>query len=860
MKLTIEQTKLANQIFADMENLDWAYITGDAGTGKTVLAQHIADVAAECGHVIKCSPIGKIADMIEANGRTLQSVFHMGGKTVLPEEVTYYPGFKGRTNVNVIAQRVAKDWGEQFKLQKGNVFIYIEECMAASAEELHTVKEVLQILRRDCHLNFFVLCVGHPIQQVRNFINPQHSRDKVVCYEYDTKAFMPPQYCNGMKDGTPIVVTKEPFFTSTDGWVGKEYRLHGNIRQAGDEAFSSILKDIVDSNLDIVDDLCDLLGNRIITVKEGELVPEVDTYLTPSVKVENYFNSLVLSPETEGVVTYLPYIDFDGLIKGYVSEYKNNKVKIDDDWHDVPAKYIHDFREAWNSMPVPINNRMIDHGKVLVRENSEFAKNGAMGTISGLTNRSVNVCLATSDSPYTVTYVQSKAVPMCNGEYIFKLQYLPIMSSVAITTGKIQGWTADSDVNIGICIDATNRNPRPHSFYVALSRATSLEQVYIIVSNATDDVDLSTVLTNYLQFDKDCYNFHHKIELTKPNQLTKTMTELNTTTETKETVTETTTPANFKVVNADEYFMSKMAGKTGTVLLWGNKESNAGVTFDDDDYEETIEETEEYAPEADINPSDYIIEDSEKYEPEADIDPSDYMTDDEKEETVEEVATSLEDELLELNETLTAELEEKDNAIAERNEAIANLKELCKQLQATVAQQEVKAEQQDKVIANQKEELTSMTKELANRDAKIAELEAKGLTPEKLGVLTQALSILTELGLAPQATAPITPTENPVIKEKVVDKETTATTPAAPDNTAVEDDNKSTVVTITIPKRTKVCLDTTVNGTYLRSFVLGLRKYNVELVTDATNADIVLTDSDLGTSEARKETLMKFGA
>jgi len=504
--LNTEQQTISNEIISNvLKGHQMHYLTGDAGTGKTYTALETIKYMQTLPEFkqftfIKCSPLSKLAK--EIGGSTMQSVFAMGGKHILLDNKAYLPNIGNRQVVSVCANTFKKRLAQK-NLQGRPLFVYIEEALVASSEELVAVKAILQSLQTP----FFILAVGHPLQELRESSVVKRSSD-VLWTQYETPSYLPARY-----DTNNTVHLEPSIFTPQPNWSVKKYMLEQNMRQ-GETTFGTLLTKCTKEN--VTDELVDLFieqdtldvaykANLKSYIVENQIANAV--YLTPSKLMQDKINAIL----SVGCTVFYPHIAF-GQCAGLAKDFSTDKVTmLDNVVHTVPPKLLSSFKDVWEQLTVPVTNFLKVGSPIIFRQvyqtNDLKIPNGTTGTVISITGTIVKVQLTDTDTLVDVTYTHCHT-PKYNGQYIYTVKVLPIMSQVAMTTSKVQGWTASPHQTVIVLVDGDNLNPKPHAYYVALSRATSIDSLKVVITTAKDEVDPIQVVNAMLNFQSTALAFH----------------------------------------------------------------------------------------------------------------------------------------------------------------------------------------------------------------------------------------------------------------------------------------------------------------------------------------------------------------
>jgi hypothetical protein len=428
----------------------------------------------------------------------MQSLFSIGGKHVLPESVTWLnKNVGGRIPVSVAASKF-KQYLTRNNLNNRFLFVYIEEALVASSESLVAVKSILQATKNP----FCIFAVGHPLQELRESTTVR-TNGKFSWTEYETPSYLPARY------STQNSVHLEPsIFTNQDNWKVNKYVLTQNMRQQGTQLgllLNKCTKETVTTEL-----LSLFKENKTITILANKDLNKYIlkqsalncVYLTPSKQMQDRINSVL----STGAVAYYPYITMKQY-KGYVKSFKDGLVTLlDNTTFTVPTEFLSSFTEVWSSLTVPAANYLKVSDKVIFRQvyryDNTSVSNGTKGVIIHIDKTNLTVRTENGDTvivKYTPCHIANNA---------YTLAVLPIMSQVSLTTSKVQGWTAAPEQTVIVVIDGDNEKPKPHAYYVGLSRARSIEKLKIIITTNQESINTAQVLDSILKFEDTAISFY----------------------------------------------------------------------------------------------------------------------------------------------------------------------------------------------------------------------------------------------------------------------------------------------------------------------------------------------------------------
>jgi ribonuclease HI len=481
------------------KGVDLIYLTGNAGTGKSFVMKEFLNQAEEVldkdWTILPCAPMGAAAQIagkaINKEGSTLQKVFRILNRAVLPSDCTYLEWMENRFPVGEVANEVGKGFQKQFgALSELNLLVYIEEIMAASAEDLHAVRLVLEYLRLYEGLTYCIVGVGHVMQELTDMRTPIILNGEEIGANFRSPAFKPARYQMSAEE----VVEVPGVFVNEEDWAVDMIALTENQRQSNSE-----------------------FGDLLNSWTEGKLI---GAELASMVKVVRYNGQVDYTDHIKnGRLVITTALSQERLINQMSHGTTKYSIKV-----GVPATYTNGVlvKELINSLPVPSEVRFSVGDKVLIRSNGPDYANGNKGIVLALGIDTIVVALSTN-TVVEIGYVASKEVPVHEGTPVFSLMYLPVQPMLGITTAKTQGLTIGDEYVISI--DAGAESVKPHAIYVALSRACDASQVTIEIANigkaihnavtkggdwneATTDAE---ILNKVLSYDSDALQFHNSI-------------------------------------------------------------------------------------------------------------------------------------------------------------------------------------------------------------------------------------------------------------------------------------------------------------------------------------------------------------
>ncbi len=414
--LNSEKLDLYQYIISTNKHL---FITGKAGTGKSVLLQHLRENTQK--NAIVCAPTGIAA--INVNGQTIHSLF--------------------RLPFNYLKKENLKADHNAFKVLRALDILIIDEISMVRADLLDAMDYLLRLAKKAPHIPF--------------------GGTQIVCF-------------GDMYQLPPVVNDEDIFEYSQDGYEGfyffhahvwketsLEVRELQEVFRQKDEAFKSILNKVraghVDEQL-----LCSLNTRKLPIEGRSGIVTLATTNLT---------------------VTNLNQAKLDSL---------------DDKQYTYKASVSGDFDKS--SFPTEEVLSLKVGAQIMMLKNDPERRwaNGTIGRIFSLSKDEVRVFidgqsyLVKPETWSKIKYTLNETTNKIEEEIISSFTQYPLRLAWAITIHKSQGQTYDK-----VCIDLGRGAFAHGQTYVALSRATSLEGLYLTRPIRASDIIVDPAIVEFMR-------------------------------------------------------------------------------------------------------------------------------------------------------------------------------------------------------------------------------------------------------------------------------------------------------------------------------------------------------------------------
>jgi ATP-dependent exoDNAse (exonuclease V) alpha subunit len=447
LKFTDEH-KLAERYFDERKNI---FITGQAGTGKTTLINYLLS---KRSNVLICATTG-VASLLYENGSTIHSALKIPINFPSKEELTkYYTSLRNKKS------KFNPKYTWIYNIEKIDT-ILIEEISMCSAYLLECIDIALKVLRNKHRPFGGVQFVG-----VGDFLQLEPV--------YDTKQVFFDRKTNTQR-GPPSSQGEMAFTSQT--W--QDLNIHTvfltQIFRQKDIQFQALLHKIR------MNQPLEQIERSMITSRNNISKPEMSDacifimHERRQVRDFNIKQQSLLGEDTKTVTYNFPHT-----------------ITCNDD-EDEYNNLIKQTRDALQLNYDQTNYKFKVGDKIMIIRNNEYPNldnpetktklvNGDIGFITGFTASDYptvkiirNNCLY---SEVTISPIEYKRTRIDHDEEIIlaSIHIIPLILAWAITVHKCQGITIH---DLPVIINCKNLNWVPNAFYVAFTRAVSIDQVFL---------------------------------------------------------------------------------------------------------------------------------------------------------------------------------------------------------------------------------------------------------------------------------------------------------------------------------------------------------------------------------------------
>jgi ATP-dependent exoDNAse (exonuclease V) alpha subunit len=447
LKFTDEH-KLAERYFDERKNI---FITGQAGTGKTTLINHLLK---KRKHILICATTG-VASLLYENGATIHSALKIPINFPSKEELTkYYASLRSKKS------RFNPKYAWIYNVEKIDT-ILIEEISMCSAYLLECIEIALKTLRNNTKPLGGVQFVG-----VGDFLQLEPVYDtKQVFFDRKTKT----------QRGPPTTQGEMAFTSETWHMLNIHTVFLTQIFRQKDIQFQSLLYKIrMNHPLEQSEKAMIMSRNNIPKPEMSDACIFI-MHERKQVRDFNIKQQSLLGDDVKSVTYNFPHA---------------MSCNADEDEYTNLLKQTRDALQL-NYDQTTYTFKTGD--KIMIIRNNEYSNlensdqitklvNGDIGFITGFTSSDYpivkiirNNCLY---AEVTISPVEYKRTRIEHDEEVIlaSISIVPIILAWAITVHKCQGITIH---DLPVVINCKNLNWVPNAFYVAFTRAVSIDQVFL---------------------------------------------------------------------------------------------------------------------------------------------------------------------------------------------------------------------------------------------------------------------------------------------------------------------------------------------------------------------------------------------
>lgn len=506
--LSADQAELLLKVLTGDE--DAITCIGEAGSGKSHTLKLIRSIAEECFNVkvIVVSAMGICAHNVE--GKTLHSTFGIKRSYPLPKEVEYMVGKVKDSSGKPIygesyRERVSSIAYRALSRLSGNekdLLIFVDEFATTPSQYLVAMHQIAEICRPNGNIKWVL--IGDPNQAL---MVDTGSKINILHYPWEDAEFINGDnekivYGSLMHEG-PFVKQPQPKHKRT--WKSSYFALLCNHRQGKEFEFINTLRSI---SKGIGIDHRSILNSRLVSQLPPELDKESCTFIFASNKRAREHNAFFFEQAKEKTI-YKAHIELEG-VSGDIDECDPDKFRFT---LKEKTGLTHEFegkKYAWIfGLTTPVVNPLYKGQRFMITENNQERGlyNGMIGRIVQLGVNQVKVRFVHGD--YWIGYTTEKDVPENkNGKPEAIIKRLPGVSANGITCNKSLGKTFTEPTVIVLNKYQWPRGVKNSGWvYVALSRVTSVDMIYILCEESPNQLTHRSLLNSMIYTEPSCSDF-----------------------------------------------------------------------------------------------------------------------------------------------------------------------------------------------------------------------------------------------------------------------------------------------------------------------------------------------------------------
>lgn len=512
LDLSADQAELVLKVLTG--NDDAITCIGEAGSGKSHTLKLIRSIAEDCFNVkvIVVSAMGICAHNVE--GKTLHSTFGIKRSYPLPKEVDYMIGkVKDETGKPIYGEsyreRVSSIAYRALSKLSGNekdLLIFVDEFATTPSQYLVAMHQIAEICRPNGNIKWVL--IGDPNQAL---MVDMGSKINILNYPWEDAEFINGEnekivYGSLMHEG-PFLKSPQPKYKRP--WKSSYFALLCNHRQGKEFEFINSLRSI---SKGVGIDHRSVLNSRLMNELPPELDKENCTFIFASNKRAREHNAFFFNQASEKQV-YKAYVELEG-VSGVIEDYDSDKFRFT---LKEKTGITHEFegkKYAWLfNLTTPVVNSLYKGQRFMITENNpeRGLYNGMIGRIVQLGANQVKVRFVHGD--YWIGNSIEKDVPENkNGKPEAVIKRLPGVSANGITCNKSLGKTFTEPTVLVLNKYQWPRGVKNSGWvYVALSRVTSVDMLYILCEDSPNTLTHRSLLNSLIYTEPSCSQFVNNV-------------------------------------------------------------------------------------------------------------------------------------------------------------------------------------------------------------------------------------------------------------------------------------------------------------------------------------------------------------
>jgi hypothetical protein len=511
LNLSCDQAELVSKILLGTQ--DVLTCIGEAGSGKSYTLKLVRDICKDCFNtkVVTVSAIGICAHNVE--GKTLHSTFGIRMSYPVPKEVDYMLGKvvdetgapiyreSYRERISSIAYRALSNLsGEQRDL-----IIFLDEFATTPSQFLVAMQQIAECCRQNGLIKWVL--IGDPNQALMVDLK---SKVNLLNYPWERARFVNNQKLETIEYGS--LIHEGPFLCGTQRkhkWEADYFCLFSNHRQGKEFDFINDLRTIAKGEHVKPKSI---VASRLFSKLPDDLNEEDCTFIFASNKNAREHNYKFYEAATVKK-EYKAHISINGVI-GNLNLYEPETLTFSIIEEKTMVEHTFKGKQfSWLfNLTTPVVNQVYVGQRFMITENDAGRNlfNGMIGVVTHLGHKDITVQFGdvfhkiamTLERDVPDTLVGKKPKPAAI------IKRLPGISANAITCNKSLGKTFDSPTVVVLNKYMWPRGVKNSGWlYVALSRVTTSDNLYILCQNTSSLIERLSLLNSTIFTEPSCASF-----------------------------------------------------------------------------------------------------------------------------------------------------------------------------------------------------------------------------------------------------------------------------------------------------------------------------------------------------------------